>query len=452
MEEEKRDFREVAEDTWTRGMTLEDLYKSLSISTDEQMQFRIEEVHGAIKDVRRKGNNMQENSLIERQLKNELRLLKLFPGVKATMDTVAKVKDELEAKLDEQRAKIVSDKEMLSRLEEQEKEQKAMRDRAKQIDEDIAKMEAEIEGLSTEDAEGYIGQIEAMQEEKAKLCSQEDYIKTKTSVINLRQKIGVLETDNKKTQEKLSKCKDPWNKLFKGRYWKEIADFSEADLSAMIGVNVSKRKEDKPKDKTTKGKNKEEESKEDKKEEKQSKNRGKENVYRSGYMGFDGGAVATEPKLEDRAEEVHEELSEEEKEINEEENTASASKKTSIFQRLKFKAMTLLERAKNSKILSKFNSKQSIKVEETKRMKDSGDVGNRSEAKASWTQGAKTGNAITYMSRRDNLMNSIKVDVSKNARGNSSNQSAQSAEKSAPSAPAVAHSTPSGAATGHGER
>ena len=448
MEEEKRDFREVAEDTWTRGMSLEDLYKSLSISTDDQMQFRIEEIRGAIKDVQRKGNKRQSNSMIETQLKNELKLLELFPEVKATMDTIARIKADLEAEYAKQSAQVVSSKEMLSRLEEQEKEQKAMRDRAKQIDEDIAKMEVEMEALSPEDAEGYIEQIEAMQEEKAKLCSQEDYIKTKTSVINLRQKIGVLETDNKKTQEKLLKCEDPWNKLVAGRHWKEIADFSEADLSAMIGVNASKRKEDKPKDKTPKDKDKKIEDKEEKKEEKKNKNRGKDNIYGSGGIGFSGGTVAPELKLEDETEEVHEELSEEEQEINEEESTVSTSKKTSIFQRLKLKAMALLERAKTSKILSKFMSKQ----KESKDVKDTADLGNKQESKDSWTQGAKTGNAITYMSRRDNLMNSIKVDVSKNARGNSSNQSAQSAEKSAPSAPVVAHSAPSGAAEGHGER
>lgn len=448
MEEEKRDFREVAEDTWTRGMSLEDLYKSLSISTDDQMQFRIEEIRGAIKDVQRKGNKRQSNSMIETQLNNELKLLELFPEVKATMDIIARIKAELEAKYAKQSAQVVSDKEMLSRLEEQEKEQKAMRDRAKQIDEDIAKMEVEMEALSPEDAEGYIEQIEAMQEEKAKLCSQEDYIKTKTSVINLRQKIGVLETDNKKTQEKLLKCEDPWNKLVSGRHWKEIADLSEVDISAMIGVNASKSKEDKPKDKTPKDKDKKVEDKEEKKEEKKNKNRGKDNIYGSGGIGFSGGTVAPELKLEDETEEVHEELSEEEQEINEEESTVSTSKKPSIFQRLKLKAMALLERAKNSKILSKFMSKQ----KESKDVKDTADLGNKQESKDSWTQRAKTGNAITYMSRRDNLMNSIKVDVSKNARGNSSNQSAQSAEKSAPSAPAVAHSTPSGAATGHGER
>lgn len=451
MEEEKRDFREVAEDTWTRGMSLEELYKSLSISTDEQIQFRIDEIREAIKDAQRRGNRRQSNTIIETQLKNELKLLELFPRVKATMDTIAGVKEDLEAKLSKQGAEVVGNKEMLSRLEEQEKEQKAMRDRAKQIDEDISKMEAEIEGLSPEDAEGYIGQIEAMQEEKAKLCSQEDYIKTKTSVINLRQKIGVLEADNSKTKEQLSRCEDPWNKLIAGRHWKEIAELSDADLSTMIGVNVDKRKEERPKDKTPEDKDKKVEDKEDKKEEKKEKkdkNRDKNNIYGSGIMGFGGGAAAQEAKSEDKPEEAQEELGEEEQEVNEEENTVEASKKPSIFQRLKLKAMSLLERAKNSKILSKFKSKQ----KENKEIKDTADLGNKAESKSSWTQGAKTGNAITYMSRRDNLMNSIKVDVSQIARDNSSNQSAQAAEKSAHSAPAVAHSAPSGAVAGHSER
>jgi len=113
MEEEKRDFREVAEDTWTRGMSLEDLYKSLSISTDDQMQFRIEEIRGAIKDVQRKGNKRQSNSMIETQLNNELKLLELFPEVKATMDTIARIKADLEAKYAKQSAQVVSSKEML---------------------------------------------------------------------------------------------------------------------------------------------------------------------------------------------------------------------------------------------------------------------------------------------------------------------------------------------------
>lgn len=291
-EKKKRiDYREVAENSLTRNTSkreyLDGVYERLNQMSEADIQARIEEINQAMELVdrdtarterkyrsqvsRRRANQIlrQENvegviapedvsdeeqyktiesldelGLIGTQLENEAEMLEYFPRVKARLQAIEEAKAYAENQDVLLTSAMAEAKEDLEAAEEAAKKAIENAEKAKQIDDEIAEIELEMEeakakGRKQKVIDAYLEEIEEKREEKAELGTEEEWEEAMNAEEEPKKKIESIKQGQKKMARVINKCSNPWSTILRGYSWVEIGDLTSSDLSQMTGVEVN---------------------------------------------------------------------------------------------------------------------------------------------------------------------------------------------------------------------
>lgn len=289
----KIDYREVANNSLVmRGVLLETVYGSLVRKSEDEIQARIADIHKAMELVdrdtarteriarsqesKRRANqilreekvdgviapedvsdeekaktmaSLDELTLIGTQLENEAEMLEYFPRVKARVQAIEKAKRDAEKQDVLLTSAMAEAKEDLEAAEEAAKKAIENAEKAKQIDDEIAEIELEMEeakakGRKQKVIDAYLEEIEDKRGEKAELGTEEEWEEAMNGTKEQEDRIKSIKQDQKKTARVINKCSNPWSTILKGYGWVEIGDLTSDDLTQMIGVEVKNSKLD----------------------------------------------------------------------------------------------------------------------------------------------------------------------------------------------------------------
>ncbi len=194
--------------------------------------------------------SLDELTLIGTQLENEAEMLEYFPRVKARLQAIEEAKVDAEKQDVLLTSAMAEAKEDLASAEEAAKKAIENAEKAKQIDDEIAEIELEMEeakakGRKQKVIDAYLGEIEEKRTEKAELGTEEEWTQAMDAAKEPEERIESIKKGQKKIARVINKCSNPWSTILKGYGWMEIGELTSDDLSQMIGVQVKRSELDK---------------------------------------------------------------------------------------------------------------------------------------------------------------------------------------------------------------
>lgn len=187
--------------------------------------------------------SLDELTLIGTQLENEAEMLEYFPRVKARLQAIEEAKADAEKQDVLLTSAMAEAKEDLEAAEEAAKKAIENAEKAKQMDNEIAEIELEMEeakakGRKQKVIDAYLEEIEEKRGERAELGTEEEWEEAINGTKEPEDRIKSIKQGQKKMARVINKCSNPWSTILKGYGWVEIGELTSSDLSQMIGIKV----------------------------------------------------------------------------------------------------------------------------------------------------------------------------------------------------------------------